>query len=112
MKPAAWVVLFYGIITLVGGIMGHLKSMSTASLITGGIFGILLILSSIGMFKNKLFSAYFAILLTLVLDAFFTYRFFLTYKFFPAGFMCLLSLAVLIVMLNLLNKQLKKERQP
>lgn len=112
MKPAAWVVMFYGIITLIGGVMGHLKSMSTASLIMGGIFGIMLILASIGMFKNKLFSAYFAILLTLVLDAFFTYRFFLTYKFFPAGFMSILSLVVLIVMINLLNKQLQKERKP
>lgn len=109
MKISAWIILLYGLLVLVGGFIGHIQAGSTASLIMGGICGILLLLSSIGMFKNKLFPAYIAILLTLGLDGFFTYRFLLSFSFFPAGMMSLISLVVLLLIAYLLRKDLNRQ---
>lgn len=110
MKAAAWIILIYGIVVLVGGVIGHLQAGSAASLITGASFGILLLLSSIGMFRDHLFPTYAALILTLLLDAFFTYRWVLTMKFFPAGIMSLLSLIVLIAATQLVKNHLKRQR--
>jgi len=111
MKKAGWITLFYGFIVLIGGFMGFLKAASMASLIMGGIFGVLLILSAIGMLRNKLFPAYVGLILVLLLDGFFTYRYLLTYSFFPSGFMCLLSLFVLIINVFLFKKHLGVEQK-
>ena len=110
MKTAAWITLFYGLMILVGGVIGHMKAASTPSLITGTIFGILLLMSAVGMFKDKLFSAYLAVILTLILDAFFTYRWLLTFKFMPSGLMTLISIGVLIAIAILIRNHLKTQR--
>ena len=111
MKTPAWIVLLYGLLVLIGGLIGHLKAASTASLIAGTTFGVLLMISSIGMFKDKLFPSYIAILLTFLLDTFFTYRFLVTYKFFPSGLMSLISLVVLIMVVILIRNHLKTQRK-
>jgi len=111
MKAAAWITLLYAILVFFGGLMGHIKAASTASLVMGTIFGFLLFLTSLGMFKNKLFSAYIGILLILLLDGFFTYRFLYTLSFFPAGFMSLVSLGVLLAVALLLRNHLRRERR-
>ena len=110
MKAAAWITLFYGILILIGGIIGHLKAGSAASLIMGLAFGILLILSSFGMFKNRLFPAYVALLLTLILDAFFTYRWLFTFQFMPSGLFAIISLVVLFLLVILLRAHLIQRR--
>lgn len=96
MHLAGWITLIYGIIILVGGIMGHLKAASKASLISGLVFGLLLIITSVFLFRKAQWGLISALLLTFFLDAFFTYRFFTTMKFLPSGLMSLLSLVVLI----------------
>lgn len=108
MKLASWVVIVYGFLTLLGGIMGYIQAKSTISLIMGVITGIFLILTGYGMLRKNLLSGYLAIVITLFLDAFFTYRFFLTFTFFPAGFMSILSLCVLAIITHLISKHLKK----
>lgn len=107
MKPAGWITLFYGLIVIAGGVMGYVKAASAASLIMGSIFGVLLVISAIGMMRKRLFSAYFAILLTLFLDAFFAYRWMFSFKFMPSGLMSLLSLAVLLVVVLLVRQDKK-----
>ena len=108
MKSVGVITLLYVILVLVGGIMGYIKAASTASLISGVSCGLVAILLSIGIFKKRLFSAYLAILLTLGLDAFFTYRLLLTMKFMPAGIMALLSTTVLLAQAILIKKDLQR----
>ena len=103
------ITLLYSLLVLVGGIMGHIKAASTASLYTGVGFGLFGVLLSFGIFKKSLLSAYFAILLTFVLDAFFTYRLLLTMKFMPAGMMAVISTIVLILQASFIKKSLIKK---
>ena len=111
MKAASWITLIYGIFIILGGLMGHIKSASTVSLVTGSLFGLFLVLASFGMFRDHLLPSYFALIITLILDAFFTYRWLLTFKFMPSGLMSLISLGVLIALLVLLRSHLKPGSQ-
>ena len=108
MKKMGIVVLIFGILVLTGGIMGHLKAGSNASLISGGIFGILLIADAIGILKGKMSALYVGVLLSFILDGFFTYRFAATQKFFPAGIMSLMCLAVIFYLVFGVRRMLKK----
>lgn len=98
MKLAAWITLIYGLIVIGGGIMGYVKAHSTASVVMGSSFGLLLVLSAIGMMGKWIIPAYIAILLTLVLDAFFTYRWMMSFTFMPAGLMSIISTVVLLIL--------------
>ncbi len=110
MKTAAWITLFYGILILIGGIMGHTQAASAISLIMGILFGTLLIIAAAGMFKNRLLPCYSAILLILLLDAFFSYRWLYTFQFFPSGLFSIISIITLIVVIILVRLHLQKER--
>lgn len=107
-KLAGWILLIYGFLVILGGVLGHLKTDSGASLITGGIFGLSLVFASFGTMNNRLLSTYFSLILVIVLDAFFTYRWLLTFQFFPSGLMALITLFVLVSLVGLLRKNLKK----
>ncbi len=97
MKVTATIVFVYGLLIALGGIMGYVKGGSSISLISGGSFGIAILISAYFISKGKIAAQYFAIALTFLLDGIFTYRFAKTLQFIPAGFLSLLSLAVLIV---------------
>jgi uncharacterized membrane protein (UPF0136 family) len=97
MKVTATIVFAYALLILLGGLIGHLKAGSSASLIAGLVFGITLAISAYAIAKGKILAQYAALLLTFFLDGFFTFRFAKTLHFVPAGMMSLLSLAVLIV---------------
>lgn len=84
----------YGIIILVGGIVGHLKAGSKASLICGLLFGILLLGATWGMFRNKRWGDYLALTSSAILIAFFAFRYLHTSNFLPAGVLALVSLGV------------------
>jgi uncharacterized membrane protein (UPF0136 family) len=101
-----YIVALYGLLILIGGIIGHIKAGSNASLVMGVVFGLLLLLSSGGMFSKKYFKkgVYFALVLTLILDAFFTYRFLTTMKFMPAGLLVLVSLGVIASLITYLRR--------
>jgi uncharacterized membrane protein (UPF0136 family) len=102
-----YIVALYGILILVGGIIGHIKAGSNASLVMGVVFGLLLLLSSVGMLSKKYFKkgVYFALILTLVLDAFFSYRFLATMKFMPSGMLALVSLGVIASLIRFLRRR-------
>lgn len=98
MHFAPWVTLVYTVLVLVGGIMGYLKAHSRISLITGMVFGLLLLISSTALFKGMKIGAYGALLFSLILLCFFSWRFIQTVKFFPSGMMALISLSVLVLL--------------
>ncbi len=57
----------YGLVALVGGIIGYVKASSTASLVAGGVSGILLLLCAVGVFRLPIWSAIGAIIISLLL---------------------------------------------
>lgn len=83
----------YALLLLVGGIIGHYKADSLASLMMGSAFA--LAFGILAFQKGKTVN-YITIGLTLVLVLFFGYRYSLTFKFMPAGLMSLLSLLLLV----------------
>ena len=99
-----FIVLVYAMLILVGGIIGHIKATSLASLISGIVFGLLLVGCAIALYAKKTWAPYAALIVTFVLDGFFTYRFLKTHTFMPAGLLSLLSLLVLIYLARSISK--------
>ena len=66
---AVWVIGLYGIVTFVGGVIGFIKASSRASLIAGGVSGVLLLACAYGMaqgvFAAKAVGAVLSVLLGL-----------------------------------------------
>lgn len=107
MRKTAWIILLYSLFILVGGIMGHVRSGSRASLISGLVFGILLLGSSGLIFLKKTIGYWTALVLSIALEGFFTWRFAKTLNFMPAGLLSLMSLAVIIILAFKIRKRLK-----
>lgn len=107
MKVTATLVFVYGLLITLGGLFGFIKGGSNISLISGGSFGISLLIAAHFISQGKIIAQYFALVLTFLLDGIFTYRFAKTLQFFPAGFLSLTSLLVLIVIALKVRKTLK-----
>jgi uncharacterized membrane protein (UPF0136 family) len=101
MKLSGYVVLFYGLIVFLGGLMGYVKAQSMVSLGTGLFFSAALFLSAAAIFKNYAAGQLGAILLSIVLGLLFLYRFWATEKFMPSGMMALISILILSILLIL-----------
>ena len=96
----------YGVVLILGGILGFVKAGSTISLLTGLTSGLLVFLScKIGTTKPKEGYLYVAAI-SLVLAIFFTIRFAATSHFMPNGLMLVLStMTFVIVGLNYLKNK-------
>ncbi len=108
MKVTATTVFVYGLLIALGGVMGYIKGGSQASLISGGSFGLALLISAHFISRGKIAAQYIALVLTFLLDGIFTFRFAKTLHFFPAGFLSVASLAVLIVIALKIRRTLKE----
>lgn len=86
------IVLAFGIITLIGGIYGYISKASIISLIAGGVSGVILIISSIIIFKQNFAGIYISIIVALILAVHFGLSFSRELKIMPAGIMLVLSL--------------------
>lgn len=96
MNSLAYVTILYGVLVLIGGLIGYFKASSTPSLVMGSIFGVLLILCGLGMPWQYNWALSGTISLAVILALFFGYRYLSTGAIFPAGFMMFVSLAMLI----------------
>jgi len=105
MKSAGITALLYGVLILVGGIVGYTTTGSMASAIAGSVFGLGLIVSAAALLKSKLVGLYLALSLTGVLTIFFSYRFLQTGAWIPGGIMALVSLAALVLLFPALRRQ-------
>src|SRR5262245_4154190 len=96
--------LVYGILVLLGGVIGYLKARSRPSLIMGGSLGVLLIISAAlgfaGWQKATLCAAGLAAFLLL----FFSMRYARKRKFMPGGLLAVLSFVAFTVNLAALFK--------
>ncbi|BAY12963.1 TMEM14 family protein [Calothrix sp. NIES-2098] len=90
----------YGILALIGGIMGYIQASSRISLISGVISGLLLIFASFLQLQGQPWGLLVATLVTAVLVVFFCLRLAKTRKFMPSGLMAILGMVTLVLMLN------------
>lgn len=90
----------YGILAVVGGIIGYVQAQSKASLISGSISGILLILAGILQIQGQSAGLVLATVITAVLVIVFGIRLTKTRKFMPAGLMSVLGLVALGLMVS------------
>jgi|688.fasta_scaffold10622_7 uncharacterized membrane protein (UPF0136 family) len=99
MKTSAILVMIYGILLLLGGMVGFLKAGSTASLIAGSITALIALSAGIFLLKNQIAGLWIALGISLILAFFFGYRFYASQKMMPAGLMALISLGILLLLL-------------
>lgn len=99
MKARGYLVIVYGLLLFIGGLIGHLKANSKMSLIMGSISAILAIGLGYGMLKNWAYGKMGALALATALFFFFLYRFSLTMRFMPPGLMAIISLIVIAALL-------------
>ncbi len=85
--------LGYGILTLIGGIMGYVKAKSQASLISGLVSGSLLIFAGTAQLMGQSWGLILAAAISAALAIVFVVRLAKTRKFMPAGMLILASLA-------------------
>ena len=83
----------YGALTIIGGLIGYLKAGSKASIIAGGISGLLLLLAGYLVTSGKIQPGFIlGLVIAIALAGRFAPGFFSSYKFMPAGMMTILSL--------------------
>lgn len=83
--------IIYGLLTLAGGIMGYVKAGSTASLMAGGISGILILVCAMLYLQKKPLGLYGLTVLSLALAGWFGLKFSQSGAIMPAGMMVALS---------------------
>jgi uncharacterized membrane protein (UPF0136 family) len=106
-KTTAWLMLAYGITLCSMGILGYLQADSMISLISGNLFGLMTIYSSILLFKRKKTAIHTALVLTIVITTLFLVRYQSTHKPIP-GIMSAISCIVLSVLIYNAYKIKKK----
>ncbi len=103
----AYLVFMYGVFILLGGIFGHVRAASSISLIMGLLFGLLLMLGALAIYKKQKWGSPFSLILILILDIFFTYRFLMTFQLVPSGILALTSLIVLVAVAFQMRRTIK-----
>ncbi|MGA3172605.1 MAG: TMEM14 family protein [Chthoniobacteraceae bacterium] len=97
--------LIFAILTIIGGIMGYVKAKSTASIIAGGVSGIILIAASLLLPEHPLKAEVSALCVSVLLAGKFVPDFVHKKAFVPGGLMAVLSLAsVVLTILALVSK--------
>ena len=100
MNPGVVAAIAYGILVIVGGIIGYVQAQSKASLISGIISGLLLVTAGVMQLQGQGLGLILAIVVTIALVIVFAIRLAKTRKFMPAGLMTALGVAALVVMLK------------
>lgn len=92
--------ILYGVLAIVGGIIGYRKAGSKISLFSGVISGLLLIISGLVVLQGKTWGLTLGATVVGILVIVFAFRLVKTRKIMPAGLMTVLGLLVLLLMLN------------
>lgn len=95
--PAKIYFIVFGLLTIVGGVMGYVKAGSTASIIAGSISGILLLLAAFLMPGNLTVGLVLALVVSVALAGRFVPAFIKTGSVMPAGLMSVLSVIGIIM---------------
>jgi uncharacterized membrane protein (UPF0136 family) len=95
--PAKIYFIVFGLLTIVGGVIGFVKAGSTASIIAGSISGIALIVAAYLLPGNVVLGLAIAGLVSILLAGRFIPAFLKTGQAMPAGLMSLLSVIGLVL---------------
>jgi uncharacterized membrane protein (UPF0136 family) len=95
--PAKIYFIIFGVLTIVGGVIGYAKAGSTASIIAGSISGILLLLAAFLLPANLAVGLALAAVVSIALAGRFVPVFIKTGHLMPAGLMSLLSVIGIIM---------------
>lgn len=90
----------YGILALVGGIIGYIQAKSKVSLLSGSISGFLIIFAAYSQLQGQTWGLTLAAFVTGILVVFFALRLARTRKFMPAGLMIIFGILTLAVIVN------------
>jgi uncharacterized membrane protein (UPF0136 family) len=96
MEAAKIYFIIFGLLTIVGGVIGYFKAGSVASIIAGGIAGILLLAAAFLLPEHRVAGLATALIVSFLLAAQFVPKFFRTGKVMPAGMMSVLSVIGII----------------
>ncbi len=95
----------FAALTIAGGVMGFVKAGSTASIVAGGISGVLIIVAALLLKTNLVAGLVLGGIVALALAGWFAPAYFSTHKFMPAGMMAILSvIAVVLTILAFVKK--------
>lgn len=97
--PAKIYFIIFGLLTIVGGIMGFVKAGSTASIVAGSISGALLLAGAFLLPGNVVAGLALAGIVSLLLAGRFVPAFIKTSNFMPAGLMSILSVIGIVIAL-------------
>lgn len=89
--------LVFGILTIVGGVIGYVKAGSVASIIAGSITGVLLLVAAFLLPEHRAAGLATALIISLLLGAQFVPKFVRTGRAMPAGMMSILSVIGIVV---------------
>jgi uncharacterized membrane protein (UPF0136 family) len=95
--PAKIYFIVFGLLTIVGGVMGYVKAGSTISLIAGSVSGILLLLAAFLLPGNLAVGLALAAGVSILLAGRFVPAFIKTGNLMPAGLMSVLSVIGIIM---------------
>src|SRR5438045_4581127 len=91
MESAKIYFIIFGVLTIVGGVIGYVKAGSTASIIAGSVAGILLLVAALMLPGNLVAGLVLAGVVSVLLSGRFVPAFFKTGHIMPAGLMSILS---------------------
>ncbi len=91
--------IIYGLLAIIGGILGYTKARSQASLISGIVSGVLLLVGGIAHQQGVVWGLPLAAIVSLILVIVFVIRFAKTRKFMPAGLMVIAGVGTLAILL-------------
>jgi uncharacterized membrane protein (UPF0136 family) len=91
MEAAKLYFIVFGVLTVVGGVVGYVKAGSVASIIAGSITGVLLLVAAFLLPEHRAIGLATAFIISLLLAAQFVPKFIRTGRAMPAGMMSILS---------------------
>ena len=100
LTSAFFATIFYGLLSLGGGILGYVKSKSKVSLISGGISGLLLLILAVAIYSGYSWASLVAAVVVALLTVVFIIRWFKTKKFMPPIPMICFGILSLVVILK------------
>lgn len=87
----------FAALTIAGGVMGFVKAGSTASIVAGGISGVLIVVAAVLLKTNVVAGLVMGGIVALALAGRFAPAYFSTQKFMPAGMMTILSVIAVVL---------------
>ena len=91
MEAAKIYFIVFGVLTIVGGVIGYVKAGSVASILAGSITGVLLLVAAFLLPEHRAVGLATAFIISLLLAAQFVPKFLRTGRIMPAGMMSILS---------------------